>query len=233
MITITQGKPGNGKSYFAGVDFLSLLTRAITWEQKGIIKVRRKVATNIELNKDLYEEFKDYIVLWDGLDELIKLRNCDVVFDDMGTYLDAQEWTKINRDVKRWFRLHEHYGCDIYGNCQDFKDIANVVRKLTSEVKEVTKLVGSRRPSESKPKVKMVWGIFMTRSLTIDVAEKPNEKREYVGWPRFDILKKKYCNVYNTLQDIVEGELPPLKHLAQYCGDQNCYHHRVPKVSHV
>jgi len=233
MIRLRQAQPGNGKSYFAGVEFLSLLKRNILWDQKGKIKVRRKVATNLELNPKLLSEYGEYIIQWNGLEDLVKLRDCDVIFDDMGSYLDAQEWQKTPREVKTWFRLHEHYGVEIYGNCQDFKDIIGSVRRLVVDLEYVRKIVGSRRPANSKPKVKMIYGVFMIRKMRIDTSEKPIDKREYFGFPRIEFLRKKFCNVYDTLQDIQEGSLPPLKHVSRYCSDPYCKHHKNPVVSHI
>lgn len=233
MIFIRQANPGNGKSYFAGVDVINYLKRNIKWYEGGKTKVRRKVATNIELNPKLMEEYRDYLVYWDSMEQLIALRNCDVIFDDMGSYLDSQEWQRTPRDVKRWFRLHEHYGCDIYGNCQDFKDIVGSVRKLTVGLEYIRKLCGSPRPADSKPEVKRYWGVFIIRRIAIDTSEKPLPEREFLGWPRIEFLKRKYCNVYNTLQDIQESPIIPMKHDVQYCRDESCEYHRVPKIIHT
>jgi len=198
---MTEGNTGNGKSYLAGMEFLYLLTRAIVWDQKGKLEVRRRVATNIDLNESLYEEYREYIVKFKTLDELIELRDCDVLFDDMGWYVNARRWQQLDPQVTEWFRTHEHYGCDVYGNCQDLKDVDVSIRKLMKEAKYVVKIAGSRRPAKSKPKVKKVWGVLWIRQVAIDTAEKARDQREFTDHiGRIEFIRQKYCNVYDTLQ---------------------------------
>ncbi len=231
-VFITDGNTGNGKSYLASMDFLQLLTRAIHWDLKGKLKTRRKIATNIDLNGRLKDEYKDYIIHFKDLEQLTMVRDADVVFDDMGWYVNARRWATLPDSVTEWFRTHEHYGCDVYGNCQDFKDIDVSIRKLVKGATNVQKVMGSRRPADSKPPVNKIWGLLMIRRMEIDTGEKAAGDRRFSGIPRFETIKKKYCNVYSTLQEFIKGNYPPLEHVERFCMVTGCKHFGEPKISH-
>jgi len=217
MISIFVGNTGQGKTYMCALTVLSLLSRNVHWFEKKKTTVRRRIATNIALNQQIFEKYKDYILYWNDLEQLTSLRECDIVFDDMGAYLDAQRWADLPMSVKRWLRLHEHYGCDIYGNAQDFLTIDTSVRRLTYDVTHVSKIVGSKRPSATKPKIKKVWGVLFCREVSEEVFDKEKIKYSYKGWPRIEFIKRSVCNVFDTTQDLTMGDYPPLHHIARTC----------------
>jgi len=217
MIHIWEGNTGQGKSYMTAIDTLMLLHRNKKWFDKGKTKIRRMVATNMAVSKKIHEKYKDYLVYWEELEQLVELRQCDVIFDDMATYLDSQRWIDTPMSVKRWLRLHEHYGCDIYGNAQDFLTIDPSVRRLTGTVERVTKVLGSRRPSATKPEVKMIWGILFIREVAREEMDKDDIKRTYKGFPRIEFLFRRNCEVFDTTQDMQMSEYPPLHHIERKC----------------
>lgn len=234
-IHILQGLPGNGKTLLSSELFIDLLRRNIQWFESGRTKERRIVATNVVINPELKASFGDYIREWDGLEELVKLRGADVIFDDMGTVLDAQRWADVPEEAKRWFRWHEHYGCDVYGNCQEFKDLSNVVRKLTVSLRHVSKMFGSKRPHPTLPPVKRIWGLLLVRPMAIDTSEKPLEQRRYehiFTW-RLKRIRKKYCEVYDTTQDMKILNYPPLVHIERFCEKEDCVDRHGNRTLHV
>lgn len=229
MIFMNEANPGNGKTYIASITFIMLLRRNITWFRKGKIKRIRPIATNIAIHKDLVEKYSEYIIVWENLSELIDLRECDVIFDDMGSYLDSQRWADVPVSVKRWFRLHEHYGVDIYANAQNFSDVVGAVRKLTVSLTRTFKIIGSKRPAETKPPVKRIWGLFVTRTVNIADFEKDLDSRTYTDWfGAWRPLRKKYCAVFDTLQDLVVSDFPDLEYIERKCVDKRC-----PKYPHI
>jgi len=218
MINIFVGNTGQGKTYMSALTALELLNRNWHWYKKGKTKVMRKLATNMALNPQLKKKFPEMIVDWNDMEQLINLRECDVIFDDMSAYLDSQRWQDTPMSVKRWLRLHEHYGCDIYGNAQDFLTIDPSVRRLTYSVKHVSKLMGSRRPSATKPEVKHIWGVLITREVAEEVMDQEKLKYKYVSWfPQLEFIKKEICNVFDTTQDLQVGEYPALHHIERKC----------------
>lgn len=232
-IQIWEGNTGQGKTYLSSRDAITLLRRNVAWHKSGKIKTIRKIATNIALNKTILDSFPEYITYWDNLEQLVGLRECDVIFDDMAAYLDSQRFKDTPMSVKRWLRLHEHYGCDIYGNAQDFLTIDISVRRLVSSVYRVKKFIGSRRPSATKPAVKRVWGFLLARAVDPKDFVKESIERNYTGIPQIYFLRKKTCLVFDTTQDIQLAEWPALKHIERRCENPSCSKHHSPVISHA
>jgi len=184
--------------------------------RKELEKLYTQTATSIPAI--IQDRYKGYISFWSDMEQLVSLRQCDVIFDDMATYLDSQRWTETPLSVKRWLRLHEHYGCDIYGNAQDFLTIDPSVRRLTGRVDHVSKIIGSRRPSATKPEVKRIWGLLLVRQVKTEEMDKEKIKRTYEGLPKVEFIKREVCNVFDTTQDIQQGEYPALQHIERACG---------------
>jgi len=218
MISLFVGNTGQGKTYMTALTALDLLKRNANWYEKKKTKIRRRVATNLSLSTALKTKYADYIYEWNDMEQLVCLRECDVIFDDMSTYLDSQRWLDTPMSVKRWLRFHEHYGCDIYGNAQDFLTVDPSVRRLTYSVMHVGKLIGSRRPSATKPEVKRIWGVLMIREVAEELFDKEKLKYEYKGIPKVEFIRKKICRVFDTMQDLEVGEYPGLNHIERSCG---------------
>jgi len=233
MIKIYEGNTGQGKSYMLSLHVMKLLKRNARWFKRKKTKELRRVATNMSVSNSIVQKFPNGIVYWNDLEQLTGLRECDVIFDDMATYLDSQRWSETPNSVKRWLRLHEHYGCDIYGNAQDFLTIDPSVRRLTSTLHRVTKVFGSRRPSATKPRVRKIWGILFIREVDKSQRDIDDTKRHYKGLFRLEFLKKDICKVFDTTQDMIAGEYPPVHAIVRECVDDFCpqFPHKI--VKHV
>jgi len=64
-----------------------------------------------------YHYFEDF-------DEIIGVRNCVVVFDEIQTVLDPRAWDKESSEVRRFFQQHRKHHVDIYGTTQHLSLIA-------------------------------------------------------------------------------------------------------------
>jgi len=191
---------------------------------KKITKVPRHVAINpkvMKLAPWVEEEFgiwpNGYIQYYNGLKELPTLRQCDVFLDDMGTQFAARRWQEMTTDIQDWFRLMGHYECDVYGNAQDFLDIDISIRRKTMSVVSLSKLCGSRRPGDSYPPVKFIWGVILRRRVHFSELDKEQWKRKEskLGLPIF--IRKFYCGLYDTLQKVQKSEYPPYE-----CVERGC-----------
>lgn len=211
MIFVYDGNPGQGKTYMLACDTLDLLDRNRIWYKKGKTKTLRKLYTNMALHPDIEAQYPDQIFYWQDLAQLVSVREADIIFDDMSTYLDSQRYLDTPTRVKRWLRLHEHYGCNIYGNAQDFLSIDISVRRLITTVTNVRKMIGSRRPYATMPPVKYIWGVLMLREVDEEEMDKERQKRIFTGWPRIEFLKRSYCNVFDTTQELAQGDWPSLE----------------------
>lgn len=232
MIHVFDGNPGHGKTYMLAVTTLNLLRRNKKWYKSGKTKVIRKLATNMVLSEAIHDEFGEYITFWSDLRQLVDMRESDVIFDDMSTYLDSQRYLDTPIRVKRWLRFHEHYGVNIYGNAQDFLSIDITVRRLITSVQNVRKLIGSRRPSATRPPVKRIWGLILLREVQEKDLDKERTKRQTGGIPQMQALRKRYCGVFDTMQDFEQGDWPPLEHIERFCSEAGCDMNSRPKISH-
>ncbi len=217
MIHILEGNVGQGKTYLQSKLMLQVLARNKKWYEKGITKIKRIVAHSHPINTDIVETYKDYLLQWQGLEQLVVLRETDIFFDDMSLALDSREWANVPSSVKDWLRLHEHYGCDVFGNAQDFNAIDKSVRMLTTTLKRTYKIFGSRRPYKTKPPVKKIWGMIMTREVDGKAFEKEKDDRKAIGFPNFHKITKANCAIFNTQEELIRGKYPPLDHIEREC----------------
>jgi len=217
MISVYVGNTGQGKTYVTACKALELLKRNKRWYEKKRTMQKRIVVSNMSFSKEIENLYQGYIQYWTDLEQLIGIRQGDVIFDDMGTYLDSQRWMDTPNSVKRWLRLHEHFGCDIYGNAQDFLTVDPSVRRLTYFVTHIVKVFGSRRPSATKPAVKYIWGLLMLRNVAEYEFDKEKIKYEYEGMPNFKLISREVCEVFDTTQELAVGEYPPLHHVERSC----------------
>lgn len=242
MIKIYTGLPGSGKSLLLADQALWLFNQNKNWfkkanrlHKKGIILYRddqgnpippfpRKVFSNIKFAPHIEEKWGDYIAYWVDPEELVKVRDADVIWDEVATHLDSTRWADLPLEIKRWLQQHRKYGCNIYGNTQEFLMIDISMRRLTAEVHELHKMFGSRDPSPTRPPVKKIWGLIIKRR--VDPLSYDDEgNRKYLGWPSFVAIKKRYVSAFDTRQEIPMGQYPPLKHIERKCINYpNCKH---------
>jgi len=225
---IYEGHPGQGKSYMTARTVLDRLTVCKHWYKAKKTKVPRHVAVNPKVMKlSLWVEKafglwpNGFIQYYNGLKELHTLRQCDVFLDDMGTQFAARRWQEMTTDITDWFRLHEHYECDIYGNAQDFLDIDISIRRKTQRVVSLHKIMGSSRPGDSYPPIRFIWGIILKKHVHYSEMDKEAWKRKEskLGWPVW--ISKYNCSIYDTLQKVQKAEYPPFECIERGCTNPN------------
>lgn len=225
MISIISGRPGSGKSLKTAQITQKLLIRNKKWFKKtGNV---RQVYSNIKFNEQIENQFKGFLSYWETPEELVKLRDCDIIWDEVATHLDSTQWQNLPLEVKRFLQQHRKRGIDIYGNTQDFAMVDISMRRLVSVVSVLRKVVGSPDISPTRPAVRNPWGIIFIRDISPDSFEK--EKKEYIGWSLLFITKE-LCQFYDTTQEIKAGSYPPLKHIERTCIDPDCAYHKVVHV---
>jgi len=236
---IFAGLESSGKSLKLAMVAVDLVYRNASWfKRSGIV---RPIATNLEFSpffNNLAEELGVPIVYWHDLDDLIKLEHADVIIDEVGNYFDARLWSDLSLDVRRWLTQGAKSGIEIYGSAQDFAQVDKSFRRLCNELYEITKLVGSPRPSPTKPPVKRIWGLCMMRGL--DPRAYNEDKKKFdssMSIPGFFLIQKKYCEVFDTRQKIVRSAPPAFRHEERFCEDENCpLHGRIKgkaKIIHI
>jgi len=162
---------------------------------------------------------------WVDPSELVHLRDCDVIWDEVATHLDATQWQNVPLTIKRWLQQHRKYGVEIYGNTQDFAMIDISMRRLVSDLLYSKKLFGTGDPSPTRPEVKNPWAV--TIRYPLDPQNYSEDKKNPLSF--FDInfiyISKKLISVFDTRQEIKMGQYPALNHIERKCDD--CGHVHV------
>lgn len=230
-INVVTGLPGSGKSYFTAELSLDLLHKnKKNYEKTGAF---RQVATSLKLNEEIEKEFGygtelSFIKYWEDAVELPQLKDCDVIWEEMGVICDARNWESMPSELKRWLQQHRHKGCEIYGNVQEFADIDVAVRRLTHSLTYLVKIMGSGDPSPSKPAIKKIWGVVL--KIKIDPRNYKEDMKFVEGrWSLdgFFFLSKKIISVYDMRNDIRGGVYPGLQHrerICETCGFKKTIH---------
>lgn len=250
MIEIYVGLPGSGKSLRTAEIVMELLERNVKyykklrkiWERqwKKAFKredtdilvylkenkpKRRKVCSNIGLSKEIESDFRGFINYWSEPRELTKLRDCDVIWDEVATHLDSTQWQVVPLELKRWLQQHRKLGIDIYGNTQDFPMIDISMRRLVSRVFMMKKIIGSRDKSATRPPVDSPWGVVIMREIDTDYITQDKTEYKFIS-STFMFIKKKLCEAFDTTQEIKAGSYPPLRHIDRVCEKETCGFHK-------
>lgn len=222
-IYVYTGLPGSGKTLRMAQASLNILRRNMKYYKKTGIK--RMLVSNIKYSPLIEQEYGELITYWTDLEQLIKQRDCDVIFDEIATYLDSTQWANLSLNVKRWLQLHRHYGIDIYGTTQDFLMIDKAMRRLVKQAYICRKVIGSRDKSATLPAVRNPWGAILIWTVKEDGKEKDREAQKTVGFPTILFISQQLTSVYDTTQELETGAFPPLKHTERMCND--CGHIKI------
>jgi len=238
MKIIYSGLEGSGKSLKLARKVQELVIRNNKWHKTSGLK--RPIASNMFFSENFVnysEEMNVPIIYWKNLDDLIKLRDCDVIIDEVGNYFDSRMWADLSLDVRKWLTQGGKCGIEIYGSAQDFAQIDKSFRRLVNGLQDIRKFVGSRRPSATKPPVKFIWGVCLAREL--DPQGYDEDKKGFNGSfvPAPFLIRKKDCEIFDTGQKIGRSEYPAMRHEDRYCqrhekmgGDGSC---RFCKTVHI
>lgn len=223
---ITEGPPGQGKSLYTAKKAWELCERNSRWFARG--NPKRAVWSNMKFSEEFEKAWDGFIFYWTDTNDLVKLRNVDIVWDEIATELDSRNWINLSVEMKRFLSQYRKRGVDIYANTQDFSMIDQRARLMISRVCTLKKLVGSRDISTTKPNPKFLWGLIMSREV-LNFRETDPEKKKYALVPTFFFIEKRLVAIYDTTQDIPLGKPPLLKHHVVYCekhkdhgGDGSC-----------
>lgn len=73
--------------------------------------------------------------------ELYMFRNTLILWDEITIDADNREFKSFSRDLRDFFILHRHLGCDIIYATQNFEKVDKIVRDLTCELWYMSKSV--------------------------------------------------------------------------------------------
>lgn len=231
MKKIFSGKESSGKSLLLAKTAVQIVQRNAKWYKQT--EYFRPIYSNLKFSDNFVEwaySVNVPIHYWKQLTDLTGLDNADIIMDEVGSYLDSRLWADLPLSVRRWLAQCAKVGIHIYGSAQDFAQVDKSFRRLTNELVEVNKLIGSPRPMKSAPPVKKIWGVCMMKKLDPNGYNEDKKKFESKNpIPSFFLIEKKYCEIFDTTQKIEKASLPPFEHDERYCrhhpkmgGDGSC-----------
>jgi len=233
MKIVYTGLESAGKSLKLAMKVADLVDRNAKWYRKS--GQQRAIWSNLKFHDSFVSHCDGLgvpIQYWSNLDDLIKLRDVDIIIDEIGTYFDSRLWADLSLDVRRWIAQGAKSGIEIYGSAQDFAQVDKAFRRLVNHVYEISKLVGSGRPSPTRPPIKRVWGICL--SYELDPRAYAEDSKKYVSpLPDWFFIQRRYCDIFDTTQRIAESKPQRLKHIVRHCDDANCQYHVHGKIVHV
>lgn len=232
MKVIYSGLESSGKSLRLAKVVADLVYRNSKWYEKS--GKQRAIISNLKFSDDFMQWAKDMQVpvsYWKDLDELIDYRDVDIIIDEVGTYFDSRLWADLSLDVRRWLTQGAKTGVEIYGSAQDFAQVDLAFRRLVNHLYHITKLVGSGRPSPTKPPIKRIWGICSMKEL--NPREYKEDKKSFDKtslFPSFFLIQRRYCEIFDTTQKIDRSAPPAYKHIERFCGNENCSFHKTVHI---
>jgi len=228
MMVIWTGRPGSAKSYTMGQTLIEILYRNKSWYEKTGQK--RFVYSNMRVDKAIEDFFHGFIEYWVDPMQVVKLRDVDIFWDEIGSHLDSARWADTPAEMKRWLQQHRKFGIEIYATAQDFAQIDIAAKRVVSDLFYLTKVAGSQDPSPTKPKIKYIWGLICAYRLDPATYDEKKSKMIFTSFPRFSLLTRQGINVFDTRQEIKGTQYPALHHIQQVCELDNCDFHRVRHV---
>lgn len=95
---------------------------------------------------------------------------------------------------------------------------------MVNNLFEITKIIGSPRPSNTKPPIKTIWGICWIRELQAKNYKEDDKKNiDIIG--SFFWIQKKFCDIFDTTQKIEKSAPTKLKHIERFCEHFNNPNH--------
>jgi len=214
---IIEGAPGQGKSLYTARLTKKLAMRNRKWaERSGII---RPIRANLHYAQHFVNEFREFLFHWEKPAELVNFIDCDVIWDEIATELDARNFANLPDELKIFLSQYRKRGVDIYANTQDFSMVDARARLMVTRVATLNKVIGSADPTPTKPPIKRVWGLVAVRE--VENFKDFASGRQY-GWiPSFFFIEKEDIELYDTRQAIVVGSLPirKLRRETQICEE--------------
>jgi hypothetical protein len=226
MKIIYSGLESSGKSLRLAMMAERILFRNYRWKKRtGIV---RPIYSNMRFSEKftaLATKLGIPIYYWENIDDIVLISNADIFIDEVGNYFDARMWQDLSQDARRWVTQGAKAGVEVYGAAQDFAQVDIVFRRLTNYLYHITKIIGSPRPANTKPPVRWIWGLCWKASLNPRAYDE--DKKKFVKeslltsilffWQKFFLIRRHYCEIFDTSQVIKKSKPPAYKHVLRIC----------------
>lgn len=248
--TLYFGERGSCKSIHQAKEtrrilhYLDALYVKYPYLSRSIVFTNQKFNEEIEkfyLGRSLYywEDIADFRYCprancWRGEDRH-PLHACYLIFDDIATILPNDNWQNTPLWLRKLFSQARHNSVRVLANLQDPFSVDINFRRYCDNAFKFSKLFGNRDPDETKPPIKVVFGIYRRREvraatlwqfgnmteqairLMLHDRDQLSEQLKKQG-REFDIVvdnswrgsyhwfNRKDCAIYDTTQNVKEYE---------------------------
>lgn len=206
MIEVYTGEPGACKT----TALARKAKQCLIFNEKTHLATgyKKKVLSNIRFSSTLYERYLPYIEYFDDLEDVDSMRDCDIFIDEVSLYFDAHNWEALPRRVKKFLRLHRHYGVNIYGASQDFKTVDPSFRRLVAKghLYYFDRIIGTEEPNPAKPPQTFPYVLSVRRTVKIKDYDAEAIEYRYTGFKPFLFTNKDF-SIFDTHQEFDLGAI--------------------------
>jgi len=214
---VYMGLEGSGKTLLMSCDAYELVYRNANWFKKtGVV---RPIVSNIKFT----ESFTDFarekgvpIRYWKDIEELVHMTECDLFIDEIGAYFDSRTFDSLPLNVRLWLAQADKLGVHIIGGAQDWSQIDVSYRRLVKKLYDVKKVIGTRRPSASRPGAKKPWAAILKYKVAPVAGAESTELKTLSMLPHFHFFWGKHFRRFDTNARVEDSAAPPLKKVVRH-----------------
>lgn len=225
-ITVIYGKKGNCKSLYQTMIVDYLIRQYYRTEKRYPELPKRKVYINQKLSKAFEEkELGKHLEYWTHPEQLYKVRDSDIIWDEIGKDLPAGSYAETPKEMKQIFSHLRKRGNRLIANTQVYEDIDISFRRQVDKAYQLKKWIGSRDISATLPKPDFIWGVFFVRQfdpMFLEHEWDPNEREKQPDLnliPQFHFIRRKYIEMYNTTEELPPYQATSLKEQVMVCRE--------------
>jgi len=217
MKVVYTGLESSGKSLQLSIKADEVLKRNVSWAYKrmrqGLPHVKRTMAFDSPMSKEFQDEIFEagcIYMQFSNLIDILYLSQADIFINEIIKYFPSSGSNPLTNEQMDFLTQGAKSGVFMYCASQDFSQAHKQFRLLVNEVYTVTKLIGSRRPIESGPLVKKVWGVCMLRKVDPRSFKGDSVSMQTAGPFNFSFffINKRDTERFDTLFKVPLSELP-------------------------
>jgi len=206
VITIVEGRPGQGKSIYLVGEIYRHLRRG------------RMVYTNVAITDIKFaKKYEKRLFSITSLEDIIELREGEIVLDEVHIYLNSRNWDKLTIEFQLFLQQHRKRGLNITGAVQSIKRADVVFRELIQVFYRIRKIVSFKMPFTREG-----FGFFYLREYDPDIIESGGSKtnQDAVSWPFLFFADPYIFSLYDTTQEYQPTERVGQKIIKEYVVTQ-------------
>jgi len=179
-------------------------TEGLVAEIQRHLRRGRNVYTNVAITDVKFaQKYKDRLFSIDSLEDIVDLREGEIVLDEVHIYLNSRNWDKLDVRFQLFLQQHRKRGLNITGAVQSVKRADVVFRELIQVFYRIKKLVSFKIPYWGK-----AFGFFYLREYDPDYVESGGVKvnQQAIGWPWLFLADPFIFALYDTTQEYLPTE---------------------------